>query len=99
MPKPDPVVKTIAHAKVLSLKKWHKSRRLLEALLKHTSASCGFCFYTYNLHNYGCLECPVKEKCQELDEQVSIFLDGSLNYIEQDLIPYIEKFQLNGGSQ
>ena len=90
----DPVVKTIAHAKELSLKKWHKSRKLLEALLEHTSQPCGFCHYSG-----GCIECEVLNKCHELTIQVNVFLEGSLNYIEQDLIPYLEKFQLNGGSQ
>ncbi len=99
MSKNDPVVKTLTHAKALSLKKWHKARKDLEALLKYISQGCGFCFYNDNLHSYGCLECLVKEKCQELDNQVNRFLEGSLNYIEQDLIPYIEAFQLNGESK
>lgn len=91
MPKNDPIVKTIKHAKSLSLKKWHKARKDLEALLKHTSQPCGFCYYSA-----GCFECEVRKKCQELDDQVNIFLDGALTYIEQDLIPYIEAFELNG---
>jgi len=97
MPKTDPVVKTIKHAKSLSLKKWHKIRKELVAVLIHASQECGFCFYNRtNSQPYICLECPVKEKRQELDEQVNIFLSGSLTYIEEDLIPYIENFQLNG---
>ena len=92
----DPKVKTIAHAKTLSLKKWHKAKKDLEALLKHTSHPCGFCFYNDNRQPYGCLECLVNEKCQELDEQVNLFLEGSLNYIEKDLIPYLESFEVIG---
>ena len=92
----DPKVKTLKHAKALSLHKWHKARKDLEALLIFTSKACGFCFYNDQRHNYGCLECLVKEKCQELDEQVSIFLDGSLKYIEEDLIPFIENFEPTG---
>ncbi len=91
-----PDVKTLKHAKSLSLQKWNKARKLLETLLKQTSQACGFCFFNDNRQPYGCQECYVKEKCQELDEQVNIFLSGSLTYIEEDLIPYIEKFQLNG---
>lgn len=93
---PDPVVKTIGHAKELSLVKWHKARKDLKALLKLTSSPCGFCFYNDSSPPYGCLECLVKEKCQELDEQVNVLLGGSLIYIEETLIPYIENFELNG---
>ena len=84
----DPVVKTIKHAKSLSLKKWHKVRKDLTALLILTGRPCGFCNY-YPL----CVECEVKTKCAEMDKQVSRFLDGSLTYIEKDLIPFIENFE------
>jgi len=90
----DPVVKTIKHAKSLSLRKWHKARKLLEAVLKQTSQPCGFCFWA-ELHT-GCEDCPVSNKCYELSLQVNAFLEGSLKYIEEDLIPYIENFELNG---
>lgn len=94
--KNDPVVKTIEHAKALSLKKWHKARKDLETLLKHTSDSCGFCFYFEHKSRYssGCHICEVSDKCHEMDMQVNNFLEGSLVYIEKDLIPFIENFEL-----
>ena len=84
----DPVVKTIKHAKALSLKKWHKARKDLETLLNYTSQPCGFCFHFGN-----CIDCEVSEKCFETDEQVNTFLNGVLKYIEEDLIPFIENFE------
>lgn len=97
MPKTDPVVKSIKHAKALSLKKWHKARKDLEALLRFVSEPCGFCHYyggCVNIENEKL--CLVTSKCMELNEQVNLFLEGSLNYIEDNLIPWIENFQVNG---
>ena len=94
MPKPDPGVKTIAHAKEASLKKWHAIRKDLERILKDASQPCGFC--NYQDDKGRCMDCPVFDKCQEQDVEVHLFLEGSLKYIEEDLIPYLEKFQLNG---
>lgn len=89
MPKNDPVAKTIKHAKSLSLTKWHQARKDLETLLHFICQPCGFCSYFG-----GCLECEVWPKCKELEIQVNCFLEGSLTYIEENLIPYIENFEL-----
>jgi len=94
IPMNDPVVKTIEHAKSLSLQKWHKTRKLYEALLKQTTEPCGFCYWVADLHT-GCWDCPVYTKCWELSTQVNAFMEASLKYIEEDLIPYIENFELN----
>lgn len=91
---PDPVVKTIKHAKALSLQKWHKARKHLERILHDVSQPCGFC--NYQEDKGKCLDCPIDIKCQEQDVQVHLFLEGSLKYIEENLIPYIENFELTG---
>ena len=88
----DERITTIEQAKEYSIIKWRSIIDDLGEVLNAGEKSCGFCLHTDQERN-GCYGCAVSDKCDQLDVEFFGYLQHGLDYITNDLIPFIENFE------
>ncbi len=83
------MVSTLKEAKDTSLEKWNKILIDLKNVRHEMNKPCGFCFYKRSKYR-DCEDCKVYEKCSEMGDKSIAKLILIEDYIEGDLIPFIE---------
>ena len=77
----------LERAKRITLKKFIAIKNEAEDLINHAAkaSECGFCQEWED-----CGKCPGRTQCRDMEKQFINFVECALNYLQNELIPWLE---------